>query len=156
MGRLPRIRSNAPTRSKIDKHVHPGPASSKTPSEHQRQVDAIQAAIRSGEGTARPGLFKPPPPKPAPSANLLDHRVAEEMEYIVRQLEQLGGILAGDPILLRRYSYELQSIDLMKQSLRHLAQVVAAEDKAIAAELVSLTELKGRLLRKALKPIGDG
>ena len=30
-----------------------------------------------------------------------------------------------------------------------------AEDKALAAELVSLTELKARLLRKALKPIGD-
>jgi hypothetical protein len=123
--------------------------------EHQRQVDAMQAAIRSGEGAVRPGLFKPPPPKPAPSGNLLDHRIAEEMDYIVRKLEQLGGILAGDPILLRRYSYELQSIDLMKQSLRHLAQVVAADDKALAAGLVSLTELKSRLLRKALKPIGD-
>jgi hypothetical protein len=140
----------------MDKHNSAGSESSKTPSEHQRQVDAIQAAIRSGEEVGRPGLFKPPPPRPAPSANLLDHRVAEELEYIVRQLEQIGGILAGDPILLRRYAYELQSIDMMKQSLRHLAQVVAAENKAIAAELVSLTELKARLLRKALKPIGDG
>lgn len=123
--------------------------------EHQRQVDAIQAAIRSETGSRRPGLFKPPPPRPAPSTNLLDHRLAEEMEFIVRQLEHLGGTLANDPILLRRHAAELQSIDLMKQSLRHLAQVIGAEDKALAAELVTLTELKARLLRKALRPLGE-
>lgn len=124
--------------------------------EHQRQVDAIQAAIRSKGGSARPGLFKPPPARPVPSTNQLDHRVAEELEFIVRQLEQLGGVLANDPILLRRHSAELQSIDLMKQSLRHLAQVVGAEDKAFAASLVTLTELKAKLQRKPLRPIGDG
>jgi hypothetical protein len=126
------------------------------PPQHQRQVDAIQTAIRKEGGCARPGLFKPPPARPAPSKHLLDHRIAEEMEFIVRQLEQLGGVLANDPILLRRHAAELQSIDLMKQSLRHLAQVVSAEDKALAAGLVTLTELKGRLQRKALKPIGEG
>jgi hypothetical protein len=140
----------------MDKHVSAGSMPSKMPSEHQQQVDAIQAAIRSEAGTARVGLFKPPPPRPSPSANILDHRVAEELEYIVRKLEQLGGVLANDPILLRRHAYELQSIDLMKQSLRHLAQVVAAQDKALAAEQVTLTELKSRLQRKALKPIGGG
>lgn len=143
----------------MDKHVSAGSMPSKMPSEHQQQIDAIQAAIRSeaGEGgAARPSLFKPPPPRPAPSTDILDHRVAEELDYIVRKLEQLGGILANDPILLRRHAYELQSIDLMKQSLRHLAQVVAAQDKALAAEQVTLTELKSRLRRKALTPIGGG
>lgn len=129
------------------------------PPEHQRQVDAIQAAIRSGAGadagSVRPGLFKPPPPRPAPSANQLDHRISEELEFIVRQLEQLGGTLSNDPILLHRHSAELQSIDLMKQSLRHLAQVVAAQDKAHAADLVTLTALKARLQRKPLRPIGE-
>lgn len=141
----------------MDKHVTAGLVQSKRPSEHQQQIDAIQAAIRSEAGKggeARPSLFKPAPPRPAPSTNLLDHRIAEEMDYIVRKLEQLGGILANDPILLRRHSYELQSIDLMKQSLRHLAQVVAADDKALAAGQVTLTELKSRLQRKALTPIG--
>lgn len=132
------------------------PVPARSPPEHQRQVDAIQAAIRGEAGTARPSIFKPPPPRPEPSKNLLDHRLAEEVEFIVRQLEQLGGVLSNDPILLRRHSAELQSIDLMKQSLRHLAQVIAAEDKALAADRVSLTELKARLQRKALRPIGDG
>ena len=83
----------------MDKHVNDGLVQSKRPSEHQQQIDAIQAAIRSEAGAARPSLFKPAPPRPAPSANLIDHRIAEEMEYIVRKLEQLGGILANDPIL---------------------------------------------------------
>jgi hypothetical protein len=131
--------------------------SARTPPEHQRQVDAIQAAIRSEAGAvaARPSLFKPPPPRPAPSANPLDHRLSEELEFIVRQLEQLGGTLSNDPILLHRHSAELQSIDLMKQSLRHLAQVIAADDKAYAADLVTLTALKARLQRKPLRPIGE-
>jgi hypothetical protein len=140
----------------MDKEVSAGLGQSKTPSEHQQQIDAIQAVIRSEEGVARPSLFKPAPPRPAPSTNLIDHRVAEELEYIVRKLEQLGGILANDPILLRRHAYELQSIDMMKQILRNLAQIVAAQDKALAAEQVSLTELKSRLQRKALTPIGGG
>lgn len=137
--------------------LHDGvPAPAKVLPEHQRQVDAIQAALRSEAAPARPNLFKPPPPRPAPSTSLLDHRVAEEMEYIVRQLEQLGGILANDSILLVRHAAQLQAIDLMKQSLRNLASVVAAEDKALAADLITLTELKARLRRKALKPIAEG
>jgi hypothetical protein len=126
------------------------------PPEHQRQIDAIQAAIRSEIDSGKRSLFKPAPARPAPSADPLDHRIAEELEFIVRQLEQLGGILANDPILLRRHALELQSIDLMKQSLGHLAQVVATEDKALAAERVTLTELKSRLQRKALTSIGGG
>ncbi|HYI48024.1 MAG TPA: hypothetical protein VEX35_06115 [Allosphingosinicella sp.] len=140
----------------MDKHFSAGQSPAKPLPEHQRQIDAIQAAIRSEIDSGQRSLFKPAPARPAPSEDPLDHRIAEEMEFIVRQLEQLGGILANDPILLRRHALELQSIDLMKQSLGHLAQVVAAADKALAAERVTLTELKGRLQRKALKPIGDG
>ncbi len=124
------------------------------PPEHQRQVDASLAAIRGETAPARPNLFKPAPPQPAPSTNILDHRIAEELEYMARQLERLGGILAEDPILLIRHAAPLQSIDLMKQTLGHLARVVAAEDKALAADRVTLTQLKAKLQRKALRPIG--
>jgi hypothetical protein len=143
----------------MDQLPKSGPMPAYSPPEHQRQIDAIQAAIRSGAGTgagnARPSLFRPPPPRPAPSTDQLDHRISEELEFIVRQLEQLGGSLTNDPILLHRHSAELQSIDLMKQLLRHLAQVIAAQDKAHAAELVTLTALKARLQRKPLRPIGE-
>src|SRR4051812_48058080 len=83
---------------------------------HQREVDAIQAAIRAERaegGVTRPPLFKPAPPRPAPSGDVLDHRVAEELEAIARRLELLGGALASDPILVQRHAAQLQSIDLI-------------------------------------------
>ena len=120
---------------------------------HQREVDAIQAAIRAerAEGAVtRPPLFKPATPRPAPSKNLLDHRVAEELEAIARRLEMLGGVLANDPILLHRHAAQLQSVDLIKQMLCHLSQVVATEEKEKAVALITLSELKARLQRKPL------
>jgi hypothetical protein len=120
---------------------------------HQRAVDEIQAAIRAEARAARPPLFKPAPPRPAPSRNPLDHRIAEELEAIARRLELLGGTLANDPILLHRHAAQLQSVDLIKQMLGHLAQVVATEEKAKAVALITLTELKARLERKPLSSI---
>ena len=119
-------------------------------SAHQREVDAIQAAIRAEGRAARPPLFKPPPPRPAPSDDPLDHRIAEELETIGRRLEMLGGALAADAALLHRHAAQLQSIDLIKQMLGHLAQVVATGDKEQAVALITLSELKARLQRKPL------
>jgi hypothetical protein len=117
---------------------------------HQRAVDEIQAAIRAESGATRPPLFKPAPRRPAPSGDVLDHRVAEELEAIARRLEMLGGALASDPILLHRHATQLQSIDLIKQTLCHLSQVVATDEKEMAVDLITLTELKARLQRKPL------
>ncbi|MBV9884410.1 MAG: hypothetical protein JO276_15480 [Sphingomonadaceae bacterium] len=117
---------------------------------HQRAVDEIQAAIRAEGVAARPPLFKPAPPRPAPSSDPLDHRVAEELEAIGRRLELLGGALAADPILLHRYGVQLQSIDLVRQMLGHLAQVVLAGEKDKAVAAITLTELKARLQRRPL------
>jgi hypothetical protein len=130
--------------------------------EHQRRVDAIQAQIRSeiaarGEAAAppRPSIFKAPPPRPAPSADPLDHRIAEELDHVVRKLEHLGGVLAANPMLLNRHMAELQSIDLIKQVIGHIARVVEAEDEAWAVERITLQDLRARLQRKALRPIGE-
>jgi hypothetical protein len=117
---------------------------------HQREVDEIQAAIRAEGQVVRPPLFRPAPPRPAPSGDLLDHRVAEEMEAIARRLELLGGALANDPILLHRHAAQLQAIDLIKQTLCHLSQVVATDEKEKAVALITLSELKARLQRKPL------
>jgi hypothetical protein len=117
---------------------------------HQRAVDAIQAAIRAEGAVVRPPLFKPAPPKPEPSKSLLDHRIAEELQAIARRLELLGGTLANDPILLHRHAAQLQSVDLIKQMLCHLSQVVATEDKEKAVAAITLSELKGRLQRRPL------
>lgn len=122
---------------------------------HQQAVDAAQAEIRADLEAGRRSLFKPPPTTPGRSDSVLDQRVAEELDYVIRQLEQLGDVLAADPILLHRHAAQLQSIDLMQQQLGHLGRVVSARDKAMAVERITLTELKARLKRKALRPIGD-
>jgi hypothetical protein len=122
---------------------------------HQQRVDEMIAAVRREAQTGRPNLFKPAPAKPEPSTRLLDHRIADELDYLARQLELLGGILVNDPILLMRHSGPLQSIDLMKQSLAQLARVVAAEDKEAVADRITLTELKGRLQRKSIRPVAN-
>ena len=122
---------------------------------HQQGVDEVQARIRADLATGKRSLFKPPPPNPGQSDSVLEQRVAEELELVIRQLEQLGDILAADPILLHRHAPQLQSIDLMQQVLGHLGRVVTAGDKTMAVDRISLTELKARLKRRALRPIGD-
>jgi hypothetical protein len=125
------------------------------PPEHQRAVDAIQAEIRAG-AAPKVALFKPPPPKPAPSDNLLEQRIAEELAFIARQLEHLGDVLVSDPLLVARHAAALQSIDLVNQSLGHLARVVGMRDKEAAVEQISLQELKARLKRKPISGIAEG
>lgn len=125
------------------------------PPAHQREVDALQAQVRAELAAGRRTLFKPPPPTPGRSESQLDQRIAEELELVARQLEQLGGWFAADPILLNRYSAQLQSIDLMKQVLGHLGRLIGAADRELALERISLKELQARLRRKPLRSIVD-
>jgi hypothetical protein len=122
---------------------------------HQQAVDTIQAQIRADLQAGRRSLFKPPPPNPGRSDDLLDQRIGEELELVVRQLEHLGDVLVSDPILIHHHARQLQSLDLMQQALGHLARVVAARDKAMAVDRVTLVELKARLKRTALRPIAS-
>jgi hypothetical protein len=124
-----------------------------TPSEpaDQATVDRLQAQIRADLAAGRRSLFKPAPPEPAKTSNVLDKRIAEELELVTRQLDQLGDVLSDDPVFLHRYTAQLQSIDLMQQVLGHLGRIVASEDKPMAVDQTSLTELRSRLTRKALR-----
>jgi hypothetical protein len=124
------------------------------PPPHQARVDSVQAAIRAEGSTGRPGLFRPPPPRPARSDREVDLRVAEEVELAARHIEQVGDALVGDPAFLHRHGASLQALDLINQNLRHLASVVAAADKEAAAERISLEELRRRLTRKEIRAIG--
>jgi hypothetical protein len=122
---------------------------------HQHLVDLAQAEIRAELMSGRRSLFKPPPPTPGRTDDLLDERIAEELDLVVRQLEHLGDVLAGDPILLHRHAMQMQSIDLMQQVLGHLSRIVASGDKSMAIDRVTLTELKARLRRSSLRPIAN-
>lgn len=122
------------------------------PSEHQRRVDEMQAAIRA-EAQARKPLFRPPPPPPpplVPSSDPLDQRLAEEMEYIRRRLDAIGDLLVKEPILLNRHTATLQSIDHINQTLGHMAKVVGSADKGNAIDRVTLQDLRARLMRRSL------
>ena len=125
-----------------------------SPSDHQRRIDEIQAAIRA-ETAPSPtrNLFKPAPKRSPPSTDPLDHHLAEELECIRRHLEQLGGVLAGNPLLVQRHATQLQSIDLINQVLGHISGIIASEDRALAVEQVTLRELRSRLQRKPLPPL---
>ena len=116
----------------------------------QRLVDSVKAEVLSGAASPRASIFKPPPPRPAPSSNPIEHRMAEEIETIRRHLDLLGSTLANDVVLVRRYGAQLQAIDLINQQLGHLAAIIATEDKAQAVERISLEDLKARLKRRPL------
>ena len=125
-----------------------------SPSDHQRRIDEIQAAIRA-ETAPSPtrNLFKPAPKRSPPSTDPLDHHLSEELECIRRHLEQLGGVLAGNPLLVQRHATQLQSIDLINQVLGHISGIIASEDRELAVEQVTLRELRSRLKRKPLPPL---
>ena len=122
---------------------------------HQRMVDIAQAEIRADLLAGRRSLFKPAPAGPRLSDHVLDERIAEELDLVIRQLGEIGDILADDPILVHRHMAQLQSIDLMQQVLGHLGRVVASAEKSMAVDIITLTELKARLKRKALRPVSD-
>ena len=125
-----------------------------SPSDHQRRIDEIQAAIRAETAPAPTrNLFKPAPKRSPPSTDPLDHHLSEELECIRRHLEQLGGVLAGNPLLVQRHATQLQSIDLINQVLGHISGIIASEDRALAVEQVTLRELRSRLQRKPLPPL---
>jgi hypothetical protein len=114
----------------------------------QARVDAIQAAIRSGQPS--PAERAKPAAAERPSEADLHRRIGEELAHIQRLVETIGDELAGEPLVVNRHGAALQQFDLAGQVLGHLARVVAAEDKAAAVDAVGIAELRARLTRKKL------
>lgn len=119
------------------------------PSEAQKTADAAFAAAR---GAVRKPLFRPPPPRPEPlalSEDVIDTRLAEEIDYIRRMVNVLGDKLAADPIVLQRHAQTMQSFDLIAQMLGHVATVTQTADRKAAIERV-MPEMRARLGRRSL------
>lgn len=110
----------------------------------QARVDAIQAAVRAGAP-----LSDRPPPAAIPASAELDHRLAEEIDYVARMLQTLGDTLADEPAVIHRHPQALQSFDLATQILNHLAAILAAEDRPAAIAAVGMGDLRARLTRRA-------
>jgi hypothetical protein len=117
----------------------------------QRRVGAIQAEARADAqiGSALRAPAAPPPP-PAAIAGL-DSKLAHELGYVQRLLENLGDELIKDLFLVQRHGQSLQSLDLVGQILGHVAAILQAQDKAAVVEQIGMEDLRARLKRK---PIG--
>ena len=115
----------------------------------QARVNAIVAAARAAsEPPARRPVYSAPsrPPLDA-SHNAIELRVQEELDHTKRMIEALGDVLASDSILLARYQTALQSIDVISQTVGHLARVIGSHDKREAIERIGMSNLKARLNR---------
>lgn len=110
----------------------------------QADVDAMQAAVRSA---AAP----PPPSAPAPRPVLdeeVEQRIAEEIGLVARLIEAMGDELADEPAVVHRHPATLQHFDLTVQTLRHLARILTAEDRAAAIAAIGMDDLRARLSRR--------
>ena len=129
-------------------------------SDAQARCDAIQAEFRAEAG-ARPSIRREPEPRKSirreapplaaalvPTDDLLNVRLAEELDYARRMLDQMGDALAADPGVLMRHGVSLQSVDIVGQIMGHIASVVRSSDPDGAVERIGMADLKGRLQRR--------
>lgn len=77
----------------------------------------------------------------------INERLVEELLYVSRIVEGIGGVLINDPLLKLRHATNLQQLDMGQQMLSELAQIVSSEDKVGSASQVATGPMRGRLLR---------
>jgi hypothetical protein len=113
----------------------------------QQECDAIQADARFHP--IRPTIRRDMPPRPplAPTDDVVEARLAEEIEYAQRLLEAVGDRFVSDPLILQRHQTTMQSFDIIGQLLGHLAKVMGADDKLDAIDRIGMHELRARLKR---------
>lgn len=118
----------------------------------QARVDDIQAAVRAGTTPAatEPVAATSALEDAAPNDGGLGRRIAGELSYVQRLLDDVGDALVEDPVLLRRHPSALQAFDLAGKILGHLGAILAAEDQAAAIDAIGMQELRARLTRERL------
>lgn len=116
----------------------------------QERCDAIQAEFRA-KPAERKSIRRDPPPLAqalVPTDDVLNLRLAEELEFARRLLDQMGDALSADPQVVGRHITSLQSVDIVGQILGHIANVIRSSDPEGAVERIGMGDLKGRLKRK--------
>jgi hypothetical protein len=127
----------------------------------QARCDAIQAAYREEqerapirrEPEAKRSIRREPPPlakAQMPTDDVLKLRLAEELEYARRMIENMGDALSADPQLVMRHMVALQSIDIAGQILSHVGNVIRSSDPEGAVDLIGMCDLRGRLKRQSV------
>ena len=118
----------------------------------QADCDAIQAAARRDRSNHLPLLHRVACIEPLePTGDVIELRLAEEIDYAQRLLEAVGDRLVSDPLILERHETTLQSFDIIAQLLGHLSKVVGSSDKLEAIDRIGMQELRARLKRP---PVG--
>ena len=121
----------------------------------QSRCDAIQAQYRAEvrDPPERRSIRRDPPPLPAaliPTDDPLQLRLAEELEYVRRMLDQMGDTLSADPLVISRHMTSLQTVDIVGQILGHVANVTRSSDPSGAVDRIGMCELKARLTRSKI------
>jgi len=127
----------------------------------QSRCDAIQAQFRAeaqersstARAPERRSIRRDPPPRPPaliPTDDPLQLRLAEELEYARRMLDQMGDTLSADPMVVGRHMTSLQTVDIVGQILGHVANVTRSSDPNGAVERIGMCELKARLTRSRI------
>ena len=127
----------------------------------QSRCDAIQAQYRAEaqwrsstvRAPERRSIRRDPPPRPPaliPTDDPLQLRLAEELEYARRMLDQMGDTLSADPMVVGRHMTSLQTVDIVGQILGHVANVTRSSDPIGAVERIGMCELKARLTRSRI------
>ena len=121
----------------------------------QVRCDTIQAEFRAEQSaaSARPSIRRDAPPlDPAlvQTDDVLRQRLAEELDYARRLLDNMGDDLTSDNHVVMRHSVALQSIDIIGQMLGHIAAVTRSSAPERAADRIGMSELRARLTRNQL------
>jgi hypothetical protein len=119
--------------------------------EAQARCDEIQAEYRAQQ--QRRSIRRDPPPTPkalVPCDDVLNVRLAEELDYARRMLDLMGDALTADPSVLVRHGVALQSVDIIGQIMGHIAAVIRSSDPAGAVDRIGMADLKSRLTRQSI------
>jgi len=81
----------------------------------------------------------------APHSRALLAGIAARLALLSEEAERFGLVLCSDPEVAGRYLVQLQQIDRLAQSLRELAEVLAASDPVAAVANIRLGELRAAL-----------
>ncbi len=76
----------------------------------------------------------------------LDDRLAAQLDHARQMLVTMGDELALDRDVVAGHGFALQAVDIVGQMLGHIANVVRAEDRLAAVDLIGMCELKAKLV----------
>ena len=94
---------------------------------------------------SRPLHASQPPPASAAHSPALLAGIAARLGAFAEDAEAFGIVLCSDYDVATRYLVQLQQIDRLAQSLREMANVLAADEPAAAVAAIRLGDLRDLL-----------